>query len=338
MEEKQLLESVTGMLDANGDRDVIVISRGVNRELHRDLTKAIREEKRYDKCTLYLTTNGGDPDGAFRIARCLRHHYTHLRIVIPSYCKSAGTLIAIVADELAIGDLGELGPLDIQVPKDSELAGRSSGLDIIQAMNAAREHTQRAFKEALIDIRGARLSTKLAGEFATKIAVGVAAPLYAQIDPIRLAEMQRAMRIAYEYGKRLNEYTNSLANGALASLVADYPAHGFVIDRKEASTLFTTVVAPTAIEDKFCTTLGPILNSQVGFGPHFIRAHASQTEGNENGSSTEGTGQHSEQNPTKPVAGNVPRGTKASNGQGRTIRGNGRGSAGSKRAPSRKGT
>ena len=73
MEEKQLLESVTGMLDANGDRDVIVISRGVNRELHRDLTKAIREEKRYDKCTLYLTTNGGDPDGAFRIARCLRH-------------------------------------------------------------------------------------------------------------------------------------------------------------------------------------------------------------------------------------------------------------------------
>ena len=130
----------------------------------------------------------------------------------------------------------------------------------------------------------------------------------------------------------------SLANGALASLVADYPAHGFVIDRKEASTLFTTVVAPTAIEDKFCTTLGPILNSQVGFGPHFIRAHASQTEGNENGSSTEGTGQHSEQNPTKPVAGNVPRGTKASNGQGRTIRGNGRGSAGSKRAPSRKGT
>jgi hypothetical protein len=28
MEEKQLLESVTGMLDANGDRDVIVI-RGI---------------------------------------------------------------------------------------------------------------------------------------------------------------------------------------------------------------------------------------------------------------------------------------------------------------------
>ncbi|MDW3683360.1 hypothetical protein RA280_16725 [Cupriavidus sp. CV2] len=258
-------------LSQNVDRDVIVISQGITRDLHRALTQKVRANQRHEKCTLFLTTYGGDPDGAYRIARCLRHHYKHLRIVIPSYCKSAGTLITIVADELVIGDLGELGPLDIQVLKNSELSERSSGLDIIQALGAARQHAQDAFHAGLINIRNsARLSTKLAGEFAATIAVGVAGPLYAQIDPIRLGEMQRAMRIAHEYGQRLNRYTNALLEGALDKLVADYPAHGFVIDRKEASELFRTVKKPTEAEDNFCITLASVLDTQSGYGPEFI--------------------------------------------------------------------
>jgi hypothetical protein len=280
-------EVIEALLKESADRDVIVVSRGINRQLHQDLSRKIREEQTHDKCTIFLTTYGGDPDAAYRIARCLRHHYEHVRLVVPSFCKSAGTLITIIADELVIGDLGELGPLDIQVAKNSEIAERSSGLDIIQALQATLNHAQTAFRSALLDIRGgSRLSTKLAGEFAAEIAVGVTAPLYAQIDPIRLGEMQRAMRIAHEYGLRLNAYTNSLRPGALDKLVADYPAHGFVIDRKEAGTLFATVSAPTDRENEFCFTLWGLLESQQNFGPEFIVPPSNESTGASNGQVT----------------------------------------------------
>lgn len=265
-------DAVDALLASCPDRDIIVVSRTISRSLHKDLSEQIATHQKQRRCTVFLTTRGGDPDGGYRIARCLKHHYEHVRLVIPSLCKSAGTLVAIGADELVIGDLGELGPLDIQVRKASELEERSSGLDIIQALEVVQNHAREAFHRTLVEIRrGSRLSTKLAGEMAATVAIGVAAPLYSQIDPNRLGEMQRAMRIALEYGERLNRTTNSLQQNALELLVAEYPSHSFVIDRKEASELFNSVQSPTQAEDNFCRTLWHVLGEESDRGPYFVQ-------------------------------------------------------------------
>jgi len=265
------------------ERDVLVISRSISRDLHSDLSSTLEERKKYDKCLVILTTLGGDPDAGYRIARCLRHYYKHVRLMIPSFCKSAGTLITICADELVIGDRGELGPLDVQVMKSSELMERSSGLDIIQALQATLDHARQAFTQSLMDVRsGGRLSTKLAGEFAAKIAVGVAAPLYAQIDPNRLGEMQRAMRIALEYGQRLDRYTQNLQPGALGRLIADYPSHSFVIDRKEATELYVRIFHPTDAERDFCRTIWSDIATQTDVGPFILQATSPEGTVDEN--------------------------------------------------------
>jgi len=268
----EVLDAFTALVKSQADRDIILISRAISRELHYDLSKLVASGRQHDLCTVFLTTRGGDPDGGYRMARCLQHHYKHIRLVIPSLCKSAGTLVAIGAHELVIGDLGELGPLDIQVRKSSELEERSSGLDIIQALGAAEGHAHQAFQSALISIRrGGRLSTKLAGEFAANLAIGMVAPLYNQIDPNRLGEMQRAMKIATDYGERLNRASKALRPDALDTLVSEYPSHSFVIDRKEAQDLFTSVQKPTAEEAEFASQLWHILGEQMGIGPIFVR-------------------------------------------------------------------
>lgn len=269
---QELPDAVSCLTRASPDRDILIISEAISRQLHHDLSLLIAKDQRHRKCTLFLTTRGGDADGGYRIARCLQHHYEHIRLVIPSLCKSAGTLVAIGANEIVIGDLGELGPLDIQVRKASELEERSSGLDIIQALEAAQAHVRQTFHSTLVEIRrGGRLSTKLAGEFAANVAIGVAAPLYSQIDPNRLGEMQRAMRIAQEYGERLNRTSSSLRDGALENLIAGYPSHSFVIDRKEASELFTSVQHTSVAEKDFCRILWHVLGEQSGYGPIFVR-------------------------------------------------------------------
>lgn len=264
--------SMASLAASQPDRDIILISQPISRKLHYDLSMLIAGLKnKRPNVTVVLTTFGGDPDGGYRMARCLQHHYSKIRLLIPSMCKSAGTLVAIGAHEIVIGDLGELGPLDIQVRKQSELEERSSGLDIIQALEAVQGHARQAFNDTLIEIRrGGRLSTKLAGEFAANVAIGVAAPLYNQIDPNRLGEMQRAMRIAHEYGQRLDACSKSLRKGALDNLVASYPAHSFVIDRKEAANLFTCVKSPTAEEAEFCKQMWSVVGEQAGVGPFFV--------------------------------------------------------------------
>lgn len=198
-----------------------------------------------DKLCMVLVTYGGDPDAAYRIARAANHHYENIEILIPDVCKSAGTLLCIGAHKLIFGDRGELGPLDIQLSKPDEMFDSMSGLDIIQALNALENQILTSFRNYLIDIRhGSQIRTKTAADIAAKLVDGLIAPIAAKIDPITLGEHQRAMRIAYDYGKRLNERVKSLQEGALEKLISEYPSHGFVIDRKEAASLFKRVEAP----------------------------------------------------------------------------------------------
>jgi Serine dehydrogenase proteinase len=224
--------------------DVILYSGPVNALGYRALCEAL-EKKQSDAAMLVLATPGGDPHAGFRIARALQHAYGQFEALVPRYCKSAGTLILIGAKTLYLDDMSELGPLDVQVKKGDELIGRNSGLDIFQAVNFLQNQSMEAFRTYLLELtRDAGLSTRVASDIACKLAIGLFEPIAAQIDPIKLAEMQRATEIAFEYGNRLNEKGGNLRSIGLQKLVAGYPSHGFVIDRKEAKSIFVNVKRP----------------------------------------------------------------------------------------------
>jgi hypothetical protein len=271
MDEKELIAAMgtvamsLGLHGADGDTDILIVSHEINRRLYNKLSERLGAEKRAKaKALVFLNTQGGDPHAGFRIARCLRYHYKHVRIAVPHMCKSAGTLIAIGADVLAVGDRGELGPLDIQISNRKEIFERSSGLDYTEALRALSEQAQSSFRDNVIEIRaGSQMPTKLAGDFACQLAIGSVAPMYAQIDPIQVGEVYRAMKIAHEYGRRLNDQTRQLKPEAMLKLVSGYPDHSFVIDRKEAEELFSFVEPLTASEASFVTTLWPFFKGEA---------------------------------------------------------------------------
>jgi Serine dehydrogenase proteinase len=66
---------------------------------------------------LLLHTPGGDVDQAERIVLLCRKRVGKgsFRVVVPDSAKSAGTLIAIAADTIVMGEPSELGPIDPQV-------------------------------------------------------------------------------------------------------------------------------------------------------------------------------------------------------------------------------
>ncbi|WP_106935439.1 SDH family Clp fold serine proteinase [Variovorax sp. PMC12] len=196
------------------------------------------------KSILFLCTGGGNPNTGYRIARAFTHHYgsENFTVAIPAECKSAGTLVCIGASRLIMFDKGELGPLDVQFQKKDEIFQQTSGLDILRGMTYLKSDALATFNQYLLDINSSSgLSTKVASELAGDLVRGIYEPMYAQIDPVRLGEMNAALQIAHEYGTRLNDKSKNLKPDALGKLINNYPAHGFVIDRAEARTLFERV-------------------------------------------------------------------------------------------------
>lgn len=227
-------------------RDIILYYGGISRYGYHLLSDELekRPNKKNQVC-FALVTYGGEPDAAYRIARALNNHYKRVEVLIADVCKSAGTLVCIGADAIVFGDRGELGPLDIQLAKPDELFESQSGLTITDALNTIREKLLDSFKRYLLEIRkGTRLSTKLAADISVQLAASIVNPIAAQIDPLTLGNHVRTMQIATAYGDRLNQTKKSLQDGALERLVGEYPCHSFVIDRKEAKTLFVNVDKP----------------------------------------------------------------------------------------------
>lgn len=223
------------------------------------------------KVDLILSTYGGDPDAGFRIARCLQHYFTDgITLFVPHYCKSAGTLIAIGASELVLSDRGELGPLDVQIMKSDEMFERSSGMDIMQGFNVLTSQAYEMVNSITVNLKvKSRLSTKLATEAASQIAVGAFAPIFAQIDPLRLGEIQRASEIAFTYGNLLRIKFDNLQEYGVSKLVAGYPSHGFVIDRKEARGIFKNVRQPDSEEIQLLKRIDSIIRHGVDLSDVF---------------------------------------------------------------------
>jgi hypothetical protein len=239
---------------AENDTDVYAYVGPIDRNGYEEICARLSERPTKAKnALLYLCTGGGNPNAGYRIARAMVHHYgaDKFRVAVPAECKSAGTLICIGACSLVIFDKGELGPLDVQFQKQDEIFQQSSGLDILRGMTYLQKDALETFNTYLMEINGGSgLSTKVASEIASNLVKGIYEPMYAQIDPIRLGEMNAALQIAHEYGTRLNESSKCLKSGALGKLINAYPTHGFVIDRAEARKLFERVASPEAHEEQ----------------------------------------------------------------------------------------
>lgn len=243
--------------------DVVLYSGKIDHPGDPNLFHCVRSFRKRPNVLFHLTTNGGSAESAYRIGRCLQKMYPppgKVILFVDSFCKSAGTLVALGADEIVMSEMAELGPLDVQLRKEDALAEQTSGLTPTKAISILSQRAFDALEESFLNLRfrsGLQITTKTALEIASNLATGLFSPIFAQIDPMRLGEIERAMAIARDYGTRLAR--GNQKEDAIDKLVAKYPSHGFVIDKEEACEFFNCVRRPTEIEERLSALVTPFV-------------------------------------------------------------------------------
>lgn len=238
--------------------DVYLYNGPITRQKDLTVIEQIGEAQKSKQATFILVTGGGDPDAGFKIARYLNERYDQWTMLIPGLCKSAGTLMALGAHELAFTPYGELGPLDIQMSKVDLLGQMQSGLVISDSLNTLEERAMAVFFQTAKDLIGANqgmISFSSASQAAIEAMKAIYAPVLSRIDPEEIGVRSRAMRIAQDYGKRLADQSKNLKGDTLRLLAETYSSHSFVIDRAEACALFERVRGATKEEQALVAAL-----------------------------------------------------------------------------------
>ena len=103
------------------------IARYIDIEDSERLLRAIQLTDAQVPIDLILHTPGGLVLAAAQIAQALRRHRAKVTVFVPHYAMSGGTLIALAADEIVMGENAVLGPVDPQL-------GQSPAASIIKVL------------------------------------------------------------------------------------------------------------------------------------------------------------------------------------------------------------
>jgi len=91
------------------------ISRHIDLEDAQTVIAAIKETPADTPIDLIIHTPGGLVLAAMQIARAVEAHPAKVTAYVPVYAMSGGTLIALAADEIVMGEFSVLGPIDPQI-------------------------------------------------------------------------------------------------------------------------------------------------------------------------------------------------------------------------------
>jgi len=192
--------------------DNTVLVKGDSDQIYRAVTGFSDANK---PILLILLSGGGEPGSAYLIGKLCREFSNNnkLTIVVPRHAKSAATLLACAADEIHMGSLSELGPIDPQINRMPAL-GLKNSIEHIADLVSKNPKSSEMFAKYL----------------------------ELTVEPVQIGYYERVAESATQYAVRLLEkHKSSLASepAVIANkLVYGYKDHGFVIDKEEAISVF----------------------------------------------------------------------------------------------------
>ena len=154
------------------------VARHIDLEDAQTIIAAIKSTPEHMPIDFVIHTPGGLVLAAMQIARAVEAHKAKVTVYVPVYAMSGGTLIALAADEIVLGEFSVLGPIDPQIaglPAASIVKARDSKpvesvLTLVFADVAEKALAQ--VKQGAVELLTPRMEHSAAEALAAKLAGG----------------------------------------------------------------------------------------------------------------------------------------------------------------------
>lgn len=196
----------------------------INRDDTLGMMELLHNIPRDSSIDFLLHTGGGDIDAAEKLMYVIRNTVGsgRLRVIVPDFAKSAGTLMALAADAIVMSDCSELGPIDPQITL-GDGRGNAIAHSVMSHLEAYRVHAE-ALRKDPNDV--------------------VARMMLSKLDPATLnvfeAARNRAQKLAEEH---LNRWMFHFKKGMYTKIASDlmdnkrWLGHGQMIKYQDAQEL-----------------------------------------------------------------------------------------------------
>jgi len=156
------------------------VSRHIDLEDAQTIIAAIKDTPQDMPIDFVIHTPGGLVLAAMQIARALEAHKAKVTVYVPVYAMSGGTLLALAANEIVLGEFSVLGPIDPQIvglPAASIVKARDSKpvegvFDLTLVLADVAEKALVQVKQGAVELLTPRMERSAAEALATKLAGG----------------------------------------------------------------------------------------------------------------------------------------------------------------------
>ena len=156
------------------------VARHIDLEDAQTIIAAIKSTPEHMPIDFVIHTPGGLVLAAMQIARAVEAHKAKVTVYVPVYAMSGGTLIALAADEIVLGEFSVLGPIDPQIaglPAASIVKARDSKpvesvFDLTLVLADVGEKALVQVKQGAVELLTPRMERPAAEALAAKLAGG----------------------------------------------------------------------------------------------------------------------------------------------------------------------
>src|SRR5271157_85608 len=211
-----------------------VVSRQIDMEDAQTIIAAIMETPDDVPIDFVINTPGGIVLAAMQIARAVEAHKAKVTVYVPIYAMSGGTLIALAADEIVLGEFSVLGPIDPQITglpaasivkaRDSKPIERVSDLTLVFADVGEKAIAQ--VKQGAVELLTPRMEQAAAETLATNLTGGRWTHDYAlTASEARALGLPVEVDMPLEVMKLMTLYPQPIQQSGVEFLPVDIPHH-----------------------------------------------------------------------------------------------------------------
>ena len=190
------------------------------------LYKQLKEIGHTKKIDLFLHSYGGAVDTPYKMVMLIREFCEEFAVIVPFVAKSAASMLILGADEVVMGPISELGPIDPLV-------------------------THPVYKDILVPVQAVwhcldYLQQSIINSSEPEVASFIVTSLLNKLDPWLIGDYEKTAKASRQYAEtllanymlkdhpeRVQKVTHALTEG--------YFSHGYPIGRGEAKELGLTV-------------------------------------------------------------------------------------------------